>query len=120
MLSYLLRITLTNLFISHQWFYSGDHALALKNLHGDYKKRLERYRFEDHERIRSDHLDFIGIECFAGFADGIETYLNLTGLEVDDRDRLKAPSMRAKNKKHVAMTVSISDTSTFPLIHLLM
>jgi hypothetical protein len=47
-----------------QWFYSGDHALDLKNLHEDYKKKLRKYRFDVDERIRSDHLDFVGYVSF--------------------------------------------------------
>lgn len=52
----------------------------------------------------AQYNSFASIECFAGFADAIESYLNLSGLEVDDRDRLRHPSMRAKNKKFVMMT----------------
>lgn len=46
--------------------------------------------------IRSDHLDFVGIESFAGFADGIVTFLKIQGLAVEDIERLKAPSKRKK------------------------
>lgn len=49
-------------------------------------------------------MDFIGIECFAGFADGVYTYLNVLGLEVDDEERMKAAHRRAKSRRIVRMT----------------
>lgn len=73
-----------------QWFYTPDQALDLPNIHEDYKKKLRKYRWDDNERIRSDHVDFCGIECFGGFADGIETFVSIHGVEVDDRERLQA------------------------------
>lgn len=56
------------------------------------------------QRIKSDHVDFVGIECFAGFADGIYTYLNISGLEVDDIERMKAEHRRKKSNRVVRMT----------------
>jgi len=80
-----------------QWYYTGDQANQLHRLHPTLKTKLRKYTFDGPEMIRSDHLDFVGIESFAGFADGIVTFLKLKGLAVEDVERLKAPSKR----KHI-------------------
>lgn len=46
------------------------------------------------------------MDCFAGFADGIATYLSIKGLEVDDLERIKAPALRKTSSHSVRMVVS--------------
>lgn len=92
----LLRVT---------WYYTPDQALDLPNIHPDYKQRIRKYRFDDNERLRSDHVDFVGIECFGGFADGIESYLSIHGLSVDDKRRLKNPDKPPKSSRKNGVAV---------------
>lgn len=82
-----------------QWMYAPEHADALKSLHKDYKAMIRKYRFEDGEFIDSDHIDFIGIETFAGFADGVTAFLRITGLTVEDEERLKPEHKRKKPRR---------------------
>lgn len=82
-----------------QWMYAPEHADMLKTLHKQYKTQIKQYRFEDGEFIDSDHIDFIGIETFAGFADGVTAFLRITGLTVEDEERLKPEHRRKKPRK---------------------
>jgi len=82
-----------------QWMYAPEHADMLKTLHKQYKEKIRQYRFMDGEFIDSDHIDFIGIETFAGFADGVTAFLRITGLTVDDEERLKPEHKRKKPTK---------------------
>lgn len=56
------------------------------------------------ERIRSDHVDLISIESFAGFAEGIETYVDIKGLEIPDAERLRPLAQRKKVSRAVNVT----------------
>jgi hypothetical protein len=91
---------------SQQWDYSPDDALQLinKNIHPSFERKLTNYRFDEDERIRSDHVDLISIESFAGFADGIETYVDIKGLEIPDAERLRPLAQRKKVSRAVAVT----------------
>lgn len=84
-----------------QWMYAPEHVDTLKTLHKDYKKWVKQYRFDDGEFVDSDHIDFIGIETFAGFADGVETFLRITGLTVEDEERLKPEHKRKKPRANL-------------------
>jgi hypothetical protein len=45
--------------------------------------------------IASDHVDFVGVDVFAGYPRGlIYTDLMVHGLEVDDAERMKKPALR--------------------------
>ena len=96
--SFLPSCSLLTRFI--QWYYTPDQVQDLKNVHQDYKKKIRKYRFEENERIRSDHVDFVGIECFAGFADGVETFLSVHGLEVDDKERIARQLARSTKERN--------------------
>lgn len=39
-------------------------------------------------RTPCSHYDFIGLECFSGFADKVYAYLEIQGLEVADVERI--------------------------------
>lgn len=45
-------------------------------------------KFGKYEAIYSDHFDFIGLECFSGFANKPAAYLEIHGLEVADVERV--------------------------------
>lgn len=61
-----------------------------------------KYDMLPYERILSDHYDFVALESFAGFCDGIETYLKMTGLSMSDEDRCRDnDGHRSRGKKDV-------------------
>lgn len=50
--------------------------------------------------IASDHVDFVGVDVFAGFPEGrIEYQTMIKGLLVDDVERMKKPALRQASTK---------------------
>lgn len=50
--------------------------------------------------IASDHIDFVGVDAFAGFPEGrIEYQTMIRGLLVDDIERMKKPAMRKATER---------------------
>lgn len=87
------------------WFYSPDQAQRLEALHKEWRVKLRKHRFDEHELLASDHLDFIGVDAFCGFPEGrIEYQAMIRGLAVEDVERMKKPALREVSKRITQIT----------------
>jgi hypothetical protein len=78
------------------------------NLHKLYLNRVKEYKLQKNERIISDHHDFIPLSSYAGFADDIFAHLELHGLSMSAKDRLKDVKDRPKRKSKDLVWISVS------------
>lgn len=85
-----------------QWFYTPQHITSedygIPSFRDDEKlgPYLANYQCDEDELIFSDHTDYINMESFSAFADGLRHKIELRGLEVPDHIRVQSETEQAK------------------------